>query len=146
MRKIGIFQAVLLVVFLFAVHLTAAEPPIASDPAPAKEKPLSPMMQEIKAAMESNTAVVEALQEQLESTFDEELSLQILRTISQQQMDSEIRILRIQERFALEAGDNETAGKIHQAVERILNPDPVTPTAEAMAERQTRRAGGSDHE
>lgn len=146
MRKSAIHQTVLLLVFVLALPLAAAEPPAPGDPAPVSEKPLSPMMQEIKAAMDSHTAAVAAMQEQLNSTLDEESALQILRTISQRQQDTEIQVLRIQERYARQAGDTETAEKIDQAVEKILNPDPVTPTADAMAERQARRTGGSDHE
>ncbi len=146
MRKLTIVLSVLTLVSLVLVTLAMAQKPASIQPQPTPEKPLSPMMQEIKAVMVASDGAVNALQEQLKSAPDETQALQILRAVSQQKQDTEIAILRIQERYARKAGDKETAEQINLAVQNILNPDPVTPTVEAMAEREARRAGGTDHE
>ena len=146
MRKFSIAVSILALISLAMVPLVTAQAPLPAQPQPITEKPVSPMMQEIKAAMAANEVAVKALQESLQTTADEAEALQILRAVDQQKQDTEIAILRIQERYARQNGDQETADQINLAVEKILNPDPVTPTAEAMAEREARRAGGAENE
>lgn len=146
MRKFSIAVSILALISLAMVPLVTAQAPLPTQPQPITEKPLSPMMQEIKAAMAANEVAVKALQVSLQTTADEAESLQILRAVDQQKQDTEIAILRIQERYARQNGDQETADQINLAIEKILNPDPVTPTAEAMAEREARRAGGAENE
>ena len=141
-----VLMVVLLASLLIITQLVMAAPPEPIPQPQASPTPLSPMMQEIKAAMTASEAAVIALQEELKSAPDEIQALQILRAVSQQKQDTEIAILRIQERYARQAGDQDTADKINLAVQKILNPDPVTPTPEAMAEREARRAGGAGNE
>ena len=133
---------------VLAVLLLAATPHLATtdqneQPAPKK---LSPMMQEIHAALKQGDVAVLVLQQDLKSAPDEDLALELLRAIALKKQETESSILRIQERYARRAGNLEAATRIEDAIEMILHPDPVTPNAEARKEREARRTGGRGHE
>ena len=113
---------------------------------PIKHQTISPMMKEIKATMAASDELLAGLQQQLNSVSNESEALRLLRAIHQQKQDTEISILRIQERYARQAGDIETADRINLAVDEILNPPVRIPSAQAQAEREARTSGGSHHE
>jgi thioredoxin-like negative regulator of GroEL len=124
--------------------------PPADQARPLPQKPLSPMMQEIHATLEQNDAAVAALQQTLKTAPDEQQALALLRAIAQQKKNTEVSILRIQVRYARQAGNQDAVAKLGLAIEQILNPKPVAPTPQAQAELKARRAqmqsGGSQHE
>lgn len=121
---------------------------------PAPERPLSPKMQEITEVLAAGKTQVMELQEQLKTAPNETEALRLLKAIAQQKQDTEIAMLRIQERHARLAGQSEVADQIIAAIDKILNPDPMTPDAAAMAERdairrsvnQAEATGGTGHE
>ncbi len=141
--KYFVTASIVLVVMLLAVtpHLATTD----RNEQPASEK-LSPMMQEIQAALKQGDAAVHTLQQDLKSVPDEHQALELLRAIALKKQETEISVLRIQERYARRDGNLEAATRIEQAIAKILNPDPVTPNAEAQKEREARRSGGRDHE
>jgi hypothetical protein len=132
------------------VTMAETDPPPADQARPLPAKPLSPMMQEIRAALVQNDAVVETLQQNLKTAPDEQQALALLRAIAQQKMDTEVSILRIQESYAQQAGNGEAVVKLQQAIQQILNPTPMAPSPEAQAELEARRTqaqdGGGHHE
>lgn len=154
MKRIQTITLVLILGCLAAapalVTMAQTDPPPADQARPLPQKTLSPMMQEIHAALAQNDAVVETLQQNLRTAPDEQQALAMLRAIAQQKKDTEVSILRIQERYAQQAGNQEAVAKLNQAIEQILNPTPVAPSPEAKAELEARRAqaqsGGSHHE
>jgi TolA-binding protein len=107
---------------------------------------LSPKMTAIQAVLKADRERVAELQQQLNAATDETEALRLLRAIHDHKQDTEIAILQIQERFAREAGDTETADKIKLAVDEILRPPVPAARAEAKAESAARRSGGSGHE
>lgn len=145
--------------FLTMVVVTAAPLPVgagpAEDPAPqeadrsaltAPHQVRNPRLEEIKAAQAAGQELVVQLQLQLKAAPDEVEALRLLRAINQQKQDTEIVILRIQERYARQAGDTATADRIGQAVQEILNPPVPAPSAQARAESEARREGRGGHE
>ena len=133
---------------VLVVILLAATPHLATTAQnePPTPKKLSPMMQEIQAALKQGDVAVLTLQQDLKTAPDEDLALELLRAIALKKQKTEITILRIQERYARRDGNLEAADRIEQAISRILHPDPVTPNAEARKEREARRTGGRGHE
>lgn len=107
---------------------------------------LSPKMVEIQAVLKADRERVAELQQQLEAATDETEALRLLRAIHQHKQNTEVAILQIQERFAREAGDTETADKIKLAVDDILRPPVPAVSAEAKAASAARRSGGTGHE
>ncbi len=103
------------------------------------------MMDEIRALLAESAATLSTLQAQMKAAPDEQAALAMLRQVSQHKQDTEIAILRIQQRHALEKGDTEAADLIEEAIGHILTPQPVSATPEARAER-ARRRGGADHD
>lgn len=106
----------------------------------------SPLMEEINAAIATGDELLAALNLQLKSAPSETEALRLLDAIHQQKQETEITILRIQERHARLAGDTEAADKINLAVDDILNPPVRIPDPQARAESEARRSGGSHHE
>lgn len=142
---------------LLGTALTSTLPALAATPEPetaarpellgeAPAFPPSPMMLEIKAALAVSETAVAELGAQLRSAADERDALRIQRAIADAKRDAEVAVMRIQARYAREAGDVETAEKIELAVARILNPVPATPDPEAAAASAARRGGGDGHE
>lgn len=116
------------------------EQPLPTPPA------LSPMMQEIEAALAADKEALATLNDQLSTAADEQAALVILRQIQQQKQDTELAVLRIQRRHAAEQGDTEAAARIDLAIDRILNPPHIQPDPDATARSRDRRAGGEDHD
>jgi TolA-binding protein len=116
------------------------EEPVQAQPA------LSPLMQEIEAVLAADEAAVTALNEQLATAPDEQAALHILGQIRQQKQDTELAILRIQQRHALKEGETAAAERIGLAIDRILNPPQLQPDSDAAATSRERRAGGGDHD
>ena len=106
----------------------------------------SPLMEEINAAIATGEELLAALNLQLKSASSETEALRLLEAIHLQKQDTEINILRIQERYARLAGDTEAADKLNLAVDDILNPPVRIPDPQARAESEARRSGGSHHE
>jgi hypothetical protein len=123
-----------------AQRVLLPEKPVVAQPV------LSPMMQEIDAVLAAEKEALEALNEQLGSAPDERAALHILQQIKQQKQDTELSILRIQRRYALEKGDTDAAERIDLAIDRILNPPRIQPDPAAAAKSRDRRAGGEDHD
>lgn len=160
MRKSFTFPAILSTFILAVMPLLmgagptpdpAEEPGAATNEIVMPDQPMqrttvSPLMQEIKATLAAGDELLAALQLQLTSAPDETEALRLLNAIQQQKQDTEISILRIQERYAREAGDTETAEKINLAVSKILNPPVPEPNTQARAESETRRGGGEGHD
>lgn len=107
----------------------------------ASRPALSPMMQEIQAALDADREQVAALDEQLKAAVDEQAALDILRRIHRQKQETELGILRIQQRYAGEKGDTDAVRRIDEAIDRILNPPHIAPRPEAEAERRAHRGG-----
>ena len=126
-------------VVLFLVALFAAPILIMAD-TPRVRPQLSPLMQEVEAVLAAENAALLVLEQDLKAAPSEREALGILRAIGQRKQDSEIAILRIQERYAREAGNEEAAAILTETIEKILNPTPIAPKPEK------RVSGGQDHE
>lgn len=103
-------------------------------------------MIEINALLDADKELLSGLQDSLKSATNEIEALRLLQAIHQQKQDTEISILRIQERYARQAGDTATADKIKLEVEKILNPPVPAPNTQAREESAARTGGGSHHE
>lgn len=119
---------------------------IAAEPAANAERPpLSPMMQEIRQTLDAARIRVEELDAALENVTDEAAALAMLEQVRQIKQDAEIDILRIQLRYATEAGDTKTVAEIETAIDRALAPESAQPTPQAGAERE-QRVREADHD
>lgn len=103
-------------------------------------------MQEIRNVLADEQTDLQVLQAELANASSETDALAILRRIAQRKQETEIAVLRIQERRARELGDEETALRIDRAIRRILNPEPVAPSPEALREIEARRAAAGSRE
>jgi len=139
MRKIHIY-----LLFLVFLSVFGVPPQIAGDPEPLPV--VSPLMQEIQTALAQEATALLELQEDLTNAPTEQDALAILRTISQRKQDTEIAILRIQVRNAHETGNEGAAVRIEQAIQRILDPEPVEPSPEALQEMEARRTAGRNRD
>lgn len=157
MRKSTTVQLLSVAVILLAIPLLmgadpAEEPGGTTNEVVMPDQPLqrtttaSLLMEEINAAMAAGGELLAALNLQLKSAPSETEALRLLDAIHQQKQETEITILRIQERHARLAGDTEAADKINLAVDDILNPPVRIPDPQARAESEARRSGGSHHE
>jgi hypothetical protein len=100
------------------------------EPVPA-ERPLSPLMVEIQAALAAQQVQVAALDARFAETNDETTALAIQQEIEQVKQDTELAILAIQARHARARGDLELAQSIDAAIATIQNPPPPpAPTVE----------------
>lgn len=106
----------------------------------------SPFMQAIRTALANEEASLRTLEAELANAPDEKEALTILRRIAQRKQEAEIAILRIQERRARELGDEEAALRIDLAIRRILDPQPIAPSPEALQEIEARRAASGNRE
>ena len=94
------------------------------------EPSLSPMMVEIKAALEANRNQVQELTTRAASAPDFRAQRALHQEAAQLKQQVELDILAIQARYAREGGNEELAQRIENAIEMILNP----PTPEAPTE------------
>ena len=90
-----------------------------------EQQRLSPMMQEIQAAIEQGRAQNEELESRAAVAGDEESILAIQRQIEELAQATELEILGIQARHARLAGRDEIADKIEQDIADIQNPPVV---------------------
>ncbi len=98
-------------------------------PAPA-ERPLSPMMIEIEAALAASDAAVAALAQQATQVSDEASKQAIMVQIAEQKQAAEFTILGIQANHARSRGDEALAARIEADIALIKNPPaPVAQTA-----------------
>lgn len=135
-----------LVILAAAVLAATSQLAISEQDAAPAARPVPPMIQEIRSVLARSDAAVLVLQRDLDAVTDEEQALDILRAIDRQKQEAEISVLRIQERYARQDGNNEAAARIARTIEKILNPDPVTPNEEARAAREARSTGGRSHD
>ncbi len=131
----GFRLAWLLVVPIAGLALAMADaqdPPASPDPSgrPAAaestvaRRPLSPMMVEIRQALEGERRTVDELAAALDAARDEDEAMAILRRIHEAKRGAQIEVLRIQARHARAAGRTEAAAGIDAAIERLLAPPP----------------------
>jgi hypothetical protein len=106
----------------------------------------SPFMHAIRTVLADEDAALRILEAERANAPDEKEALTILRRIAQRKQESEIAILRIQERRARELGNEEAALRIDEAIRRILDPQPIAPSPEALLEIEARRATAESHE
>ena len=139
MRKIFIY-----LIFLLFLPIFGVSPQATSGPEP--QHTVSPMMQEIQTALAQEATALLVLQEDLTNAPTEQDALAILRMISQRKQDTEIATLRIQERYARQAGNEDAAVRIERAIQRILDPEPVEPSPEALQEMEARRTAGQNRD
>ncbi|PID78654.1 hypothetical protein CSA17_03190 [bacterium DOLJORAL78_65_58] len=109
-----------------------------TDEALLPQPALSPMMIEIKTALETNHNQVRALAERAAQAPDYEARRALNQEASQLKQQLELDILAIQARYARQDGNEELALKIEDSIEKILNPPmPEAPT-ETRPEPQNR--------
>lgn len=90
---------------------------------------LSPMMVEIKAALDASRAQVAELSVRAANAPDHAAQAALHREVAQVKQQVELDILAIQARFARERGDEQLAQRIDEAIEAIQNPPaPEAPT------------------
>lgn len=112
---------------------TLPEAPDADKSGPT-ERPLSPMMVEIKAALDASKAQVAELSARASAAPDHDSQMAIHREVSQIKQQVELDILAIQARYAREKGDEALALQIEEAIDTILNPPaPTAPTEPRLA-------------
>jgi hypothetical protein len=121
--------------------ITVPPSPVVTGQAPGQ----NPMIEEIRALLAESAATVLEIQNQMKAAPDEQTALAMLRQVRQHKQDTEVAVLRIQQRYAREKGDTEAAQLIEEAIGQLLIPAPVSATPEARAER-ARRRGGVDHD
>jgi len=130
--------------FLVLLAICGAVPPVTDRSGPLPTA--TAFMQEIRNVLAQEQAALAALQEDLKSAPTEQDALRVLRAIDQRKQDTEIAVLRIQERHARLSGDEDAATRVEQAIRRILNPEPMAISPEARQESEARRDGGRGHE
>lgn len=130
--------------FLVLLAICGALPPVADRSGPPPMA--AAFMQEIQNVLALEQTDLAALQEDLKNAPNEQDALQVLRAIAQRKQDTEIAVLRVQERHARLSGDEEAATRIEQSIRRILNPEPMVLSPEARQESEARRDGGRGHE
>ena len=132
-RTYLVFLIILFILTSFGIaRLTAG------DPGPTSSG--SSFMDEIRTIRDQEAADLRKLRTELENAPDETVALAILRRITERKQNTEIAVLRVQGRRAREQGDLEAARQIDLAIQRILDPQPATPSPEALREIEARRA------
>jgi len=101
----------------------------AADKSLQTEPTLSPMMIEIRTALESNRSQVQELSDRAAGAPDFEARRALNQEAAQLKQQVELDILAIQARYAREGGKEELAQRIEAAIEMIQNPPaPEAPT------------------
>jgi hypothetical protein len=97
----------------------------------AAERPLSPMMIEIRGVLAEQQRQVGTLDARFAETTSETAAMAIQQEIEQIKQDAELEILAIQARHARAAGDEDLAQSLDAAIATIQNPPPPpAPTIE----------------
>jgi hypothetical protein len=137
---------VLLALAFLAVPVAQAEeavrpPAAAAAPAPAR-RPLSPMMQEIRAVLDHATRAVQQHSLRLAGVRATSEATAIQKDIERTKFEAEVSILRIQATWARREGRPEAAQRLEAAIADMLSPsvlgDPRRP-----APRQRDGAGAA---
>jgi hypothetical protein len=125
---------ILLIVTVSAWSLLAADqvgPPVpirasgAQEDAGKAARPsakLTPMMEEIQAAVQTTREAVADLADRFRAATDETEALELARAIRCVKLDGRIEVLRIQLRYARQDGRDETVAKLEAAIERMTVP------------------------
>ena len=102
----------LVVLALIPLSLRATE-------ATSPERPRSPLAIAIDEAVAAERTTVAELQIRFENELDPQAAVRIQREIAHTKQQTEITVLRIQARFAREAGRTEAAEKIEASVQLL---------------------------
>lgn len=102
-----------------------------TQPAVGQEKPLSPMMSEIRATMEVGRGQIAELTSQAAATPDQVANQAIQNEIATVKQQVELDILGIQVRYARSNGDEDLALKIEASIAAITSPPAAVAPAEA---------------
>jgi len=92
----------------------------AADMAPARE--LSPMMEEIQAAMEATRLEVADLKLQYETAGSDGQAMEIMREVARVKRDGRVEMMRIQLRHARLAGNDELIIQLEEIIIRMTAP------------------------
>lgn len=92
-------------------------------PLHAPDRPVSPMMLEIRGVMDAAQAESELLHQRFAAASNEQEALAVQRELEKLMQDSEIEILHVQARYARERGDQELADEIESSIAKILEPE-----------------------
>lgn len=92
--------------------------------APAAEKPteISPMMLEIQANFDASRAEVAALLKRHEAAISSEEKMEILREAAEVKRESRIEMMRIQLRYARQAGNDELIAELEEIIAQMTAP------------------------
>lgn len=115
-----------------------AEPAAALPDTASLRRATSPMMLEVRAALDREREQVETLSARLKAKPGAREALALQREIERVKLDTEATLLRIQAGAARRAGHAALAERLEIAARDLLAP----PTATATAARPTPRAGG----
>jgi len=99
----------------------------------------SPQARELKALIASETAALAELQTRLDGAGADDAALAVQREIEQVKQQTEIDLLRLQARFAREAGQADRAAAIDAAIGELTAPRPVGVPQDRPAPDETRR-------
>jgi hypothetical protein len=105
----------------------------------AAERPLSPMMAEIHALIAAQEISLTDLREQLATAADEQQAMALRRQISLLKQLTQLEILRVQVRFARQAGREDTAQRLEAAIAQITDPPPAPPPSSGKRAARERR-------
>lgn len=122
----------ILAIFLLVIGATAslaADPPVRVEATPvepgsvaAPTRELSPMMLEITAAMESARLQVADLKRRHDAAINDEEAMALAREAARIKRESRIEMMRIQLRYAREAGNDELVIELEEVVTRMTAP------------------------
>lgn len=128
MKTLLIFFAVLLVIGA-AGAVFAADPavkvearPVTATPGKIPTRELSPMMTEIKAAIETARLEVAELKFQYEAAVDDRAAMEIMREVARVKRESRVGMMRIQLRYARLDGNDELAVELEEIVTKMTAP------------------------
>lgn len=100
------------------VKVTAATP--GETAAPVREP--SPMMQEIQAAMETARLQVAELKRRHDAAVNDDEAMDLAREAARIKRESRVEMMRIQLRYARQAGNTELVAELEDIVTRMTSP------------------------